>query len=123
MVPGLSEIATGPAVMVTVATADLVQLLLAVAVTCTTARLGSVAGAVYNPVTLTVPTVASPPEIPLTLQETLGSDPLVTDAVNCCEEPEATELVRGLTLIDTGATRVTCEEAKVVKSASDRAWT
>lgn len=59
-----------------------VEVSLRVAVSVTAAGLGTLAGAVYTPVSVTVPTVALPPTTPFTLQvNTVPGFPL-SEAMN-----------------------------------------
>jgi hypothetical protein len=55
-----------------------------VALTVTREGLGIIAGARYRPVDEIVPTVASPPTMPLTFQTTAVFVAFCTVAVNCC---------------------------------------
>lgn len=71
----------------TVAVADLEGSAWAVAATETTAGVGRLAGAVYNPLTLLVPPLASPPVVPLTAQKTAVFELPVTAALNCRDRP------------------------------------
>src|SRR5579871_2099116 len=68
--------------MVTTAVADLVESACEIATTLTLGGLGSLAGAVYTPAAVIVPTVALPPVVLLTCQVTAVSVVFVTVAVN-----------------------------------------
>lgn len=70
--------------MTTLAEADLVGSATDVALTVASAGLGTVAGAVYKPVELTVPHEPDTQPIPVTVQLTLVFVVPVTVAVNCC---------------------------------------
>jgi hypothetical protein len=102
---------TGGAVVAVTATvalpeADVLAALVAVTVCCP-----AVAGAVYKPVVLTVPTVAPPPVTPSTDQVTAVFVVPVTAAWNCCVAPVTIEAVVGETVTVTtgggGAVAVT----------------
>lgn len=58
---------------------------------------GDMAGAVYKPVGVIVPTVGSPPRVPLTSQVTVWLVP-DTAAVNCCDCPTCRLHERGETV-------------------------
>ena len=92
---GAIEIVTVGAVRVTTAGAAFVVSATEVAVTVTVVELGSFVGAVYKPVVLTVPMIASPPVSPFTLQVTEVLVDPVTVAVNCCVAPPAMLAVVG----------------------------
>jgi hypothetical protein len=79
---GLMVTVTGGAVSVTVAWAFLVVSACETAKTVTDAGFGSVCGAVYTPVVLMVPIIASPPGSPFTCQVTAVLVEPVTVAVN-----------------------------------------
>jgi hypothetical protein len=57
------------------------------ALTVMVAGLGTVAGAVYNPEVLMVPTVEFPPSMPFTAQVMVVLVGLTTVAVNCSGDP------------------------------------
>jgi hypothetical protein len=89
------------AITVTLADAERVGSAAEVAVTVTPEP-GSVAGAVYSPVPLTVPTAVLPPAIPFTLHLTPRfCESFCTVAVNCCviEAPKLVEVGATDTLI------------------------
>lgn len=65
------------------------------AVTVTTAGDGTLAGAVYSPLLLMVPTVALPLVTPFTCQVTPVLVVLITVGVNCCVLPVVTVAVAG----------------------------
>jgi hypothetical protein len=90
------------AASVTVAVADLEGSAWAVAVTATTAGVGRLAGAVYNPLTPIVPPLASPPVVPLTAQKTAVFELPVTAALNCRVAPVLTVATVGVTAIAIG---------------------
>jgi len=92
------------------------------AVIVTSAGDGTCAGAVYTPALEIVPTVESPPAVPLTCQLTAVFEVLRTDALNDRVAPTATVAVLGLTLTTTLAT-VTAAEALRVGSAAATALT
>ena len=71
--------------MVTVAEADFVESATEVAVTFTCAGLGTVAGAVYDPLDDTVPHAVPEHPAPFTVQVTAVLDVFTTDAENCCD--------------------------------------
>lgn len=83
------------AVSVTTAGAAFVVSATEVAVTVTVVELGSFVGAVYKPVVLTVPMIASPPVSPFTLHVTEVLVEPVTVAVNCWVAPPAMLAVVG----------------------------
>jgi hypothetical protein len=64
------------------------------------------AGAVYKPDGLMVPTPAG-----VIVQFTAGLLVLVTPAVNCCVQPPYSVVLSGVTLTDTGGIRVTVAES------------
>jgi hypothetical protein len=76
----------GAVVTVTVAESVFVVSTCEIAVTVT-APLGTVAGAMYKPAALIVPTVLFPPVVPFTCQVTAVFDVFVTAAVKCCVRP------------------------------------
>jgi hypothetical protein len=82
---------------VTLADPDARESATLVAVTVMVAGLGKVAGGVYTPEFVIVPTVELPPAVPLTSQVTLISVAPVTAAVNCCVVPWLTVVVAGVT--------------------------
>lgn len=92
---GAIEIVTVGAVRVTTAEAAFVVSATEVEVTVTVVELGSFVGAVYKPVVLTVPMIASPPVSPFTLHVTEVLVDPVTVAVNCCVAPPAMLAVVG----------------------------
>lgn len=63
--------------------------------TDTVAGAGRLAGAVYAPLAVMVPTVAFPPGTPFTLQVTDGFDAPVTLALNVCDMPNRTDAAGG----------------------------
>lgn len=82
---GATVTVTGPgggAVIVTTADADFDVSATLRAVTLTVAGEGTLAGAVYRPLLLTVPTVELPPATPFTSHVTAVFDVPVTDALN-----------------------------------------
>jgi hypothetical protein len=89
---------------VTLAVADFVGSAWLVAVTCTTAREGRSAGAVYVPSAAIVPVAALPPATPFTLQVTLASVAFFTVAMNSWVFPRMTDALPGFTdtVIDGG---------------------
>ena len=92
---GLILIVTAGAVSVTMATAVLVVSACAIAETETVVVVGNSGGAVYRPVVLIVPLVASPPTTPFTCQVTAVFVEPVTVAVNCWVVAPATLAVVG----------------------------
>ena len=95
------------------ALADLVPSATLVAVTVTACCAVILAGAVYSPVLLTVPTLGFTLQVTAVLPE-----PPVTVAVNCCVWPAARVAVAGLRETFTGASRVTAALAVLVASAT-----
>jgi hypothetical protein len=93
---------TTVAASVTVAVADLEGSAWAVAVTETTAGVGRLAGAAYNPLTLIVPTAASPPVVPFTAQKAAVFELPVTAALNCRVAPVLTLAAVGVRAIAIG---------------------
>lgn len=89
-------------VTVTAADADFVASACAVAVTVTCGGFGAVAGAVYKPEFVMVPSDAPP----ATLQVTALFGVPATVAVNCCVFPMATLAVAGTTETETGTATV-----------------
>jgi hypothetical protein len=87
---GLRVIVTAGAVRVTSAEATIVVSACEVAVTVTVVVVGNTLGAVYSPVELTVPMIASPPFSPFTCQVTAVLVEPVTVAVKDCVAPPAT---------------------------------
>lgn len=87
---GESVIVTAGAVSVTAAIAVFVVSAWAIAVIVTVVALGSTFGAVYKPVVLIVPLIASPPVALFTCQVIAVLVDPVTVAVNCCVAPPAT---------------------------------
>jgi hypothetical protein len=81
---------TAGAVRVTRAEATFVVSAWEVAVTVTVVVVGNTFGAVYTPVELTVPMIASPPFSPFTCQVTVVFVEPVTVAVKGCVAPPAT---------------------------------
>jgi|SRR5580704_11256488 hypothetical protein len=61
---------------------------------------GMVDGAWYNPVALTVPTVAFPPAESFTYQVTTVFCVFFTVAANCCEPPSGTDAGDGVTVTE-----------------------
>lgn len=90
----------------TVAEALLLASAWEIAVTVTVPPVGTVAGAVYKPDVLTVPTVELPPVTPFTCQVTAVFVALLTVAVNCCVFPVCTLAVGGAMLTLTAAVTV-----------------
>jgi hypothetical protein len=88
-------------VIVTVAEADLVVSACDTALTVTVAGLGTLAGAVYRPAELMVPTVASPPATSLTLQLTAVLVVFRTVAVNWVVLPTGTVAAVGEMVMET----------------------
>jgi hypothetical protein len=123
MVVGLTLTFTVGAVNVTEALAVLEGSAVDRAVTEALAGEGTTAGAVYSPLALMKPTVASPPGIPLTLQLTVGSEAFWTAAANRLCSPGAKDAVVGERLKDTGARRSTVAVALLVTSAVETAVT
>jgi hypothetical protein len=74
--------------------------------TVTYPRLGAVAGAVYRPALVMVPTLESPPEIPFTCHATDWLAVPVTVAWNCCDPPGCRLAAIGATLTVTLGTAV-----------------
>jgi len=91
--------------IVTAAVPDLVGSATDVAVTTTSAGLGTAAGAVYKPPLVIVPQ-AAPLQLPLRLQVTEVLVAFFTVAVNCCLAPVTTETAAGETVTDTAGTIV-----------------
>jgi len=116
--------ATG-GIIVTDAVPDLVESATEVAVTTTSAGLGTAAGAVYRPPLVIVPQ-AAPLQLPLTLQVTAVLVAFFTVAVNCCLAPVITWTVAGETVTEIGGTIVTVAVLVFVGSATDfdatRTW-
>ena len=114
VVAGVPEIVSDTvALTVTVAEPDFVLSATEIAVIVTVSCAGTVAGAVYSPPDVIVPTVALPPVTPLTCQVTEVSVALATVAVNCCvPEPACRVTVAGETVTETG-----CAGAVIVRSA------
>jgi hypothetical protein len=115
----------GAAVIVTVALSNFVLSATETAVTVTATGFGIVAGAVYNPPAVIVPTVASPPAVPLTSHVTAVFAEFATVAVNCCVPFTATLGVFGETVTVTagGAVTVTDAVPLLVLSACETAVT
>src|SRR5882672_7710979 len=120
---GLSETLIGKTT-VTVAVSDFVVSATEIAFTVV-APAGTVAGAVYRPLALIVPTVALPPGTVFTCHVTVVFVAFVTVAVNCCIRPVTTVAVFGETVTVTagGADTVTATEADLVVSATEIAVT
>jgi hypothetical protein len=106
VVGAIATVTGGGAVTVTVAEALLLASAWEIAVTGTFPPVGTVAGAVYKPDVLTIPTVELPPVIPFTCQVTAVFVALLTVAVNCCVFPVCTLAVSGATLTLTAAVTV-----------------
>jgi hypothetical protein len=85
-------------VIANVTAPDFVESAWLVAVICTVAGDGKSAGAVYTPLEVIVPSVAFPPDTPLTLQLTAVSIVFVTDATNVSWFPSTTDPVDGVTV-------------------------
>jgi hypothetical protein len=103
---------------VTVAEADAAGSATLVAIIVTVAGTGTVAGAVYRPPTVTVPTVALPPATPFTVHVTAVLAVPVTVAVNCCDAPVTKVALVGTNDTLTAALTVTVAEADLVLSAA-----
>jgi hypothetical protein len=103
---GLIVMVTAGAVRVTVATATIVVSAWEVAVTATVVVVGNTFGAVYKPVELTVPMIASPPFSPFTFHVTAVFVEPVTVVVNCWVAPPATLAVVGVMVMATPAAGV-----------------
>jgi len=86
---------TAGAVSVTMAMAFFVVSACETALTETVVVVGNTAGAVYSPVELIVPLIASPPAAPFTCHVTVILVDPVTVAVNCCVVAPATLAVVG----------------------------
>ena len=89
-------VTVAPELMVTVAEADFEVSATLVAVTLTEDEFSALAGAVYSPCVVTVPTVALPPVTLFTDQVTLVLSFPVTVAVNCCVACNFTVAVVGV---------------------------
>lgn len=87
--------------------------------------LGTVAGALYEPLALIVPVAAAPPVTPFTCQITAVFVVFVTVATNCCVNPTCTAGDLGLiaTLMAAGAVTVTVAAPAFVVSACEIAVT
>src|ERR1700721_4697946 len=105
-------------VIVTGADPDLVGSDSRVAVTATIGGLGSVAGAVYNPLALMLPQADSLHPLPDMLQITRALEFPLTLAVNCSWSLGFTCAEGGDTLTDDAATSVTDAEAEADGSAT-----
>jgi hypothetical protein len=114
--------ATG-GITVTVALLDFVGSATDVALTVTSAGLGTVLGAVYRPLELTVPHVLPEHPEPKTLHVTAVFVVLITVAVNCCCFPVTTCAVVGATVTFTEGRTVTVAEADFEVSALEVAFT
>ena len=90
------------AVMVAIAPALFVVSAALVAVTVTAAGEGSAAGAPYNPLDETVPTVEFPPGTPFTLHVTAVLEVPLTLAVNWCVWETITDALAGDRVTETG---------------------
>lgn len=109
--------------IVTDADADSVLSAFEVAVTVTSAGLGTAAGAVKRPLDEIVPQVAPEQPAPLRLHVTAVSVVPVTVAVNCWVAPTSTCAAPGDMLILTSGTTVTVAVADFVGSATEVAVT
>src|SRR6516225_193752 len=113
--------APAPKTIDTVAEADCEESAQEVAVTVTDPPEGGRSGAVYKPLEVMVPILASPPLVPFTLQST---QPLVepsTLATNCWVAPLTTVAAAGETVTSAAATIVTVADAPAWLSAFDTA--
>jgi hypothetical protein len=88
-----------------------------VAVTVTVSGEGTVEGAVYSPVPLTVPQAAALHPAPCTLHVTAVFEVPTTDAFNCCVAPVTTEVLAGVTVTTTTDMIVTLADAVLLGSA------
>jgi len=90
--------------IVAAALSDIVASAWLVAVICTVADAGSIAGAVYTPSNVIVPDVALPPGAPFTLQVTAVSAVFATFAENSSAFPSITDPLFGetVTVMDGG---------------------
>src|SRR5271157_3531377 len=86
---------TAGAVIVTIAEPEGLLSAELMALTVTTAGLGTEAGAVYNPEELTVPTIELPPRMLFTLQVIVVLVGLTTVALNCTTPPAGTDAETG----------------------------
>jgi hypothetical protein len=109
--------------IVTVDLADLVGSATEVAVTVTTAGLGTDAGAVYRPLDEIEPQVAPEQPAPLRAHVTAVFDEPVTVAANCCVFPVIISAAAGEMVTATGARIVTVADADLVGSANEVAVT
>jgi hypothetical protein len=109
--------------MVTTAEALLVESACDVAVTAIADGVGTVAGAVYNPLLSTVPHAEPAQPAPDTLQLTALLVVPVTVAVNCLVSPANTCALVGEILTTTGVTTVTVAVPNLEGSASEVAVT
>jgi hypothetical protein len=84
-------------------TAALALLVVSATLVAVTVCPAAAAGAVYNPLLLTVPTVVLPPAMPSTDQVTAVLSLPVTVGVNCCVPPAPTVAVVGaMVMVSTG---------------------
>ena len=95
----------------------------AAALTVTCAGVGTLPGAVYNPVEEMLPQVAPLHPLPLTLQFTAVFELPVTVAVNCCCRPVTTVAEPGERFTMIGRRIVSVAEADLVGSATEVAVT
>jgi hypothetical protein len=107
--------------IVTDAMPDLVESTTDVAVTTTSAGLGTAAGAVYKPLLVIVPH-AAPLQLPLKLHFTAVLLVFFTVAVNCCWAPVTTWTLAGETVTAIPGTIVTADVADLVGSATEVAF-
>ena len=112
-----------PAVTVTVAVSDFVLSATEIAFTVTGFDAGTVAGAVYKPVALIVPTVEFPPVTLFTCDVTAVLEVFATVVVNCFVKPACTLAVFGLIVTETAVTTVTAAVSDFVLSATETAVT
>jgi hypothetical protein len=109
--------------IVTVDAADFEGSATEVAVTVTTAGLGTAAGAVYRPLDEIDPQVAPEQPVPLRAHVTAVLDVPVTLAANCCVFPTTTSAATGEMVTATGARTVTVADADLLGSANEVAVT
>jgi len=109
--------------MLTCAEADLVVSACDVAVTVTTAGLGTIAGAVYKPAEVIAPHLEPEQPAPEMLHDTDVFEVPVTCAANCREAEGASLTEVGETVTVTTGTTVTVALADLVGSACDVAVT
>src|SRR3989441_10021505 len=103
--------------IVTVADALSVESSLWIAVTLTVDGFGAIAGALYNPSALTVPTVESPPGRSFTAHRTLVVAVPASSAWNCCVRFTKTDAVLGVT-VSSPSTRNTAWEGALPSGAA-----